>query len=65
MAFYVINKYADNNRTFDNATSAAAYFLGRSISRYIVVKSDLDGDRIVKTNDLNDVKVLEARMDRA
>lgn len=63
--FYVLNRRNDKTRCFDNATSCAAYFLGRSISLYIVVKSDLDGDRIVDTDGLNDVKALETRMDRA
>ena len=32
---------------FDNATSVAVYMLGRSISEYVIVKSDPQGDRLV------------------
>ena len=45
--YYVIDKMDYVVLEFDTAESVGAFILGRSIKKYIVVKSTNEGDRVI------------------
>jgi hypothetical protein len=49
--YRVIDKYTNEIREFELASSISIYFLGRVVSGYIVVKSDENGDRVITFHD--------------
>ena len=48
---------------FDNSTSVAVFMLGRSMSEYVIVKSDAQGDRLVPMSmtDMSEIKTSEIK----
>lgn len=49
--YRVIDRYTNEIREFELASSISIYFLGRVVSGYIVVKSDENGDRVITFHD--------------
>ena len=49
--YRVIDRYTNEIREFEIPGNVAIYFLGRVVSRYIVVKSDENGDRVITFHD--------------
>jgi hypothetical protein len=49
--YRVIDRYTNEIREFEIPGNVSIYFLGRVVSRYIVVKSDENGDRVITFHD--------------
>ena len=49
---------------FDNSTSVAVFMLGRSMSEYVIVKSDAQGDRLVPMS-MADVSIIKTAAEQA
>jgi hypothetical protein len=46
VTYYVIERSGDS-RTFNESMNVAAFFLGKAISKFIVIKDDPRGTRLV------------------
>ena len=62
--YRLINKSDNKVMTATTAMAVSIYLLGRNISNYIVIKSDLNGDRIVAFSS-NEYNALISSMESA